>query len=125
MSSPNETLVSNFVKEFDAPAPDPEKVGAYFTDDAVYHNIPLDPIHGKDAIKQAVGGWKAMMLCNGWEIVHQVANGDVVMNERIDRFKVNGKDVALPVVGVFELRDGKIAAWRDYFDMAQFRAQFG
>lgn len=121
----NETIVTNFVKEFDAPTPDPEKVAGYFTDDAVYHNIPMDPIHGREGIQKAVAGWKAMMLCNGWEIVHQVATGNVVMNERIDRFKVNGKDVALPVVGVFELRDGKIAAWRDYFDMAQFQRQFG
>ncbi len=65
------------------------------------------------------------MACDGWEIVHQISNGDVVMNERIDRFTANGKAIALPVVGVFELRDGKIAAWRDYFDMAQFRSQFG
>ena len=25
----------------------------------------------------------------------------------------------LPVMGTFEVRDGKISAWRDYFDMAQ------
>lgn len=124
MTNTNEQIVTSFVKEFEVGAPDPEKVGAYFTDDAVYHNIPMDPIVGKTAIMAAVVGWKNMMLSNGWEIRHQVASGDVVMNERIDRFKANGKDIALPVVGVFELRDGKIAAWRDYFDMNQFRSQF-
>ena len=30
------------------------------------------------------------------------------------------RTVSLPVMGVFELADGKITAWRDYFDMAQF-----
>ena len=38
--------------------------------------------------------------------------------ERLDRFSVGGKPVELPIAGVFEIRDGKIAAWRDYFDMA-------
>jgi limonene-1,2-epoxide hydrolase len=126
MTSSNETVVSNFVKEFDVAAPDPERIGSYFTDDAVYHNIPVAPIAGKAAIMAAVAGWKAMMSCAGWEIVHQVSSGNVVINERLDRFNApNGKAIALPVVGVFELRDGKISAWRDYFDMAQFRSQFG
>jgi limonene-1,2-epoxide hydrolase len=31
----------------------------------------------------------------------------------------------LPVAGVFEVRDGKIAAWRDYFDLATFTKQLG
>lgn len=125
MSESNETVVTNFVKEFEVAAPNPQKVGAYFTDDAVYHNMPMAPINGKAAIIETVAGWKAMMSCNGWEVLNQVAHGDVVMNERIDHFIANGKEIGLPVVGVFELRDGKIAAWRDYFDMAQFRALFG
>ena len=63
------------------------------------------------------------MQSAGWEVKHQVAGGDVVMNERVDRFKVGGKDVSVRVVGVFELRGGKIAAWRDYFDLAEFQNQ--
>ena len=125
MTQTNETIVTNFIREFDSPAPDPEKVGAYFTDDAVYHNIPMAPVVGKAAIMATVGGWKAMMLSQGREVKHQLAAGDVVMNERIDRFKAGDKLVELPVVGVFELRDGKISAWRDYFDLAQFRSEMG
>ncbi|MGB4862318.1 MAG: limonene-1,2-epoxide hydrolase family protein [Tepidiformaceae bacterium] len=125
MTDSNETIVNNFVKEFEVAAPDPETVGAYFTDDAVYHNIPMAPINGKKAIMETIAGWKAMMACNGWEVLNQAASGDVVMNERIDHFIANGKEISLRVVGVFELHDGKITAWRDYFDMAQFRALFG
>jgi limonene-1,2-epoxide hydrolase len=51
------------------------------------------------------------------------ADGDVVLTERIDTFEMGGKDVVLPVMGVFEVRDGKIAAWRDYFDMATWTKQ--
>jgi limonene-1,2-epoxide hydrolase len=51
-----------------------------------------------------------------------VANGNVVMNERIDTLTVGGKEISLPVCGVFELDDeGRITGWRDYFDMAKFQ----
>ncbi len=47
------------------------------------------------------------------------------MNERIDVFTLNGNVVELPVVGVFEITDGKITTWRDYFDMAPIQAAAG
>ncbi|MGV9835694.1 limonene-1,2-epoxide hydrolase family protein [Nocardia niigatensis] len=31
-------------------------------------------------------------------------------------------EIELPVTGVFEVRDRRIAAWRDYFDMVPFTA---
>ena len=31
--------------------------------------------------------------------------------------------IELPVMGTFEGVDGKIAAWRDYFDLNQFMSQ--
>jgi len=49
----------------------------------------------------------------------------VVFTERVDHFTVAGKEVALPVAGVFEVRDGKIASWRDYFDMGSYQRQVG
>jgi limonene-1,2-epoxide hydrolase len=44
----------------------------------------------------------------------------VVFNERTDRFDMGAKWIELPVAGVFELRGGKISAWRDYFDRQMF-----
>ncbi|MFN0094382.1 MAG: limonene-1,2-epoxide hydrolase family protein, partial [Dehalococcoidia bacterium] len=91
--------------------------------DAVYHNIPMQPITGKATIAKALGGMSGQMKSAGWEVLHQTATGNMVMNERIDRFDVGGKSVAVRVAGVFEVRDGKIAAWRDYFDLAEFQNQ--
>jgi limonene-1,2-epoxide hydrolase len=46
------------------------------------------------------------------------------MNERVDRFTMpDGKTIAIRVAGVFEVRDGKVAVWRDYFDLAEFNNQ--
>jgi limonene-1,2-epoxide hydrolase len=47
----------------------------------------------------------------------------VVMTERVDVFKLPDKSFELPVMGTFELSDGKINAWRDYFDLNQFTSQ--
>ena len=58
-------------------------------------------------------------------ITHYQAENDagVVMNERTDRFLINNNWTEIRVMGVFELTDGRIVAWRDYFDMQQFSSQ--
>ena len=48
--------------------------------------------------------------------------GDIVIAERLDRTEAGDKSVDLPCTGVFEMKDGKIKVWRDYFDMATFTA---
>ena len=121
----NDEIITSFVREFDVPTPDAASLGRYFAEDAVYHNIPMKPVSGRAAIEKVLGGMQATMLSAGWEVRHQVATGDVVMNERIDRFTAKGKTIEIPVMGVFELKDGKITAWRDYFDLAMFQSQMG
>lgn len=118
-----ETIVTAFIAEFDAEHPDVQALLAYFSDDGVYHNMPGPPLEGRAAIEKGLA-YTQQMASQGWEIVHQAVTGNVVINERIDRFEVGGKPVELPVVGVFEVNDdGKITAWRDYFDMAFFQKQ--
>ena len=57
----------------------------------------------------------------GWNEIEREAIAGFDVIERIDTLEVNGKQVKLPVMGVFELTsDGKIACWRDYFDMGAF-----
>ena len=119
----NAEIVRNFCAEWDAPAPDGEQLASYFTEDAFYHNIPMDPIEGRENIRNALAGMAGMMVSEGWDVLALVADGDTVMTERIDKFDAQGNTVALPVMGVFELREGKIASWRDYFDLATFQKQ--
>ena len=54
------------------------------------------------------------------EILHQVVSDGVVMNERIDHITIGGREIALPICGVFEIQDGLIKAWREYYDSAPF-----
>jgi limonene-1,2-epoxide hydrolase len=98
----------------------------FFTDDAVYHNMPLQPVQGKDAIRGIFEMFIAPFMDGAeWEVRNIAAAGDVVLTERVDRFFGAGKKAELQVMGAFEIRDGKIAAWRDYFDMAEWTRQAG
>lgn len=98
-------------------------VGA-FTDDAVYHNIPLDPVTGPEAIRTFIEGFIGGVDAVEFQIRNIVGSGNVVLTERVDVFVAPGKRIELPVMGTFELRDGRIAAWRDYFDLQSFMSAF-
>jgi limonene-1,2-epoxide hydrolase len=102
---------------------DADEIGEFFTDDAVYHNIPMDPITGRDAIKSFIAGFAGGAEQIDFRVRNIVADGDVVLTERVDVFVMPNGKVELPVMGTFEVRDGRIAAWRDYFDMKQFMDQ--
>ena len=52
------------------------------------------------------------------------ATGPVVFIERLDRHRLTDKWVELPVTGVFEVREGRIIYWRDYFDAATILSQW-
>ena len=92
----------------------------FFTEDAIYHNIPMAPANGKDEIRATLEMFVPDSPTIAFEIRNVASAGAVVFTERIDRMTIAGNAVAVPVAGVFEVRDGKIAAWRDYFDLQQF-----
>ncbi|NLV79442.1 MAG: SnoaL-like domain-containing protein [Rhodococcus sp.] len=98
--------------------PDPVELASYFTDDAVYHNIPMDPVRGRVAIEEFLTEFVRSFGGIDFRIGNQIARDGLVLNERVDVFRMNGRTIEMPVMGAFEVVDGKIAAWRDYFDMA-------
>jgi limonene-1,2-epoxide hydrolase len=122
MTRSADEVVTEFCKKW--ASPDPEELAGYFTDDGVYHNIPMDPVQGPAAIQQFIAGFTAAFDGIDFRVHRQMSDGTagsgVVMNERTDvmRRKGGGGEIALPVMGVFEVVDGKIAKWSDYFDMA-------
>jgi limonene-1,2-epoxide hydrolase len=125
MSEANDTLIRNFCDEWDTAKPDVQRLLTYFTDDAVYHNMPVAPVEGKEAIGQTLTGLFGNMQSKGFEVRWQIATDELVVNERVDHFDADGKEIAIPVCGVFEIRDGKISAWRDYFDLGTWMQQAG
>ena len=102
-----------------------EDLAEFFTDDAVYHNIPIAPVTGKKDIASTISSFTAGVEGIEFRVLNIAAEGAVVLTERVDVFKLPDKSIELPVMGAFEVTEGKIAAWRDYFDMNQFTSQMG
>ena len=123
MTTANEKVVQDFCAAWARKNID-ELLG-FFTPDAVYHNMPLEPLQGIDAIRETINMFAAPAESIAFEMRGIASSGDTVFTERVDHFRIMGKRVALPVAGVFEIRDGKIAAWRDYFDMQSWLRQTG
>jgi len=94
-----------------------------FADDAVYHNMPLEPAVGAAAIRDLLAGFAGMMVDLTIDVHHQLAGGALVMQERTDAFTMGETRVSVPVSGVFEIEDGRIRRWREYFDMSQASGQ--
>jgi limonene-1,2-epoxide hydrolase len=118
-----ETIVRNFCAAFSRR--DINEILGFFAADAVYHNIPIDPVQGTEGIRAMLEQFVGPAESAEFEILHLAVNDNVVHTERVDRFRILGRDIALPVAGVFEIAGGKITAWRDYFDMQQFMRQSG
>jgi limonene-1,2-epoxide hydrolase len=87
------------------------------TDDLEYQNMMLPAVQGKDAMRDTCDMLLSLCEDSEWLVHHEVASGDLVMNERTDRFLKDGTWHDLPVAAVFQLRDGLIASWHDYFDL--------
>jgi limonene-1,2-epoxide hydrolase len=106
---------------------DLDRIVAFFSEDAVYHNIPLDPVTGREAIKATIASFTPGIDRIEFEVRHIAADasGNVVLTERVDRFFSPERTIEIPVMGTFEVADGVITAWRDYFDLNQFMSQLG
>ena len=122
MASENLETVRRFCDAFSRR--DPDEILDFFSDDAVYHNMPMPPVQGKAGIKTVLDMFLKPSTSVEF-IVLKIAEGEdgAVLTERLDKFALGGKNIELPVMGAFELTDGKIAAWRDYFDMAAWTRQ--
>jgi len=104
---------------------DPTELASYFTEDGTYHNMPMGPVTGRANVEQLIRGFTAAWTGTEWELRHVVARGDLVFAERVDRTRAGEKAVDLPCLGVFELENGRIKVWRDYFDLATYAAGLG
>ena len=113
-----EQVVNAFMAAFDRK--DLDGALALVTDDCYYDNVPLGDMRGREKMREFLAPIVAGNEPVKFEVLRQAAGDKVVMNERIDRFVMSGKQVALPVSGVFEVVDGKISFWRDYFDKGMF-----
>lgn len=96
---------------------------ALVTEDCVWDNVPMGAVTGPDAIRASLAPFLEPATGVEFVVRRSVTEGSLVMNERLDRFEIDGRWLEVPVMGVFEVDDGRISLWRDYFDLASFTTQ--
>jgi limonene-1,2-epoxide hydrolase len=114
MTSPAE-VVREFCSRVDRK--DLAAVEALLDEKVMYHNIGSEPAVGREATLAAVKVQFDMFDPIEFRICNLAVDGDTVLTERVDAITANGITAPVPVMGTFEIRDGRIVAWRDYFDM--------
>ncbi|MFQ3594774.1 MAG: limonene-1,2-epoxide hydrolase family protein [Sphingomonadaceae bacterium] len=95
---------------------------ALLAEDVVYDNVPMPTVHGRAAAR----AFLAQLPAEGmdWKLHAIAADGNTVLTERTDDFRLkDGRHISLRVMGAFDVQDGQITHWRDYFDLKQFLDQ--
>jgi limonene-1,2-epoxide hydrolase len=97
---------------------DAEALRPYLADEVIYQNTGMPAASGIDGVLENLAGQFAMFPDSyEYRTINIVADGNVVMNERLDMVKgPDGTVHALPVMGTFIVRDGKVTRWTDYWD---------
>lgn len=86
--------------------------------DCEYTNLPLATVRGPAAVRGVLEPFFAPTLENEFVVLRSAADGPLVFTERLDRHRLATGWVELPVTGVWEVREGHIEVWREYFDAA-------
>lgn len=85
----------------------------------VYQNVGFPTIYGRN---RAIKLFRSMPASMGFEVkIHRIAaDGASVITERTDALTFGPLRVQFWVCGVFEVYEGRITLWRDYFDLFDF-----
>lgn len=115
-------VVAEFIAAVEAK--DIDRALGYLAEDVSYENVPMDPIVGRELTGVVLRGFLEPATEVDWRVSREIVAGNVVVNERVDRFRIGKTWVQVPVVGVWEINDeGLITLWRDYFDMETYTSQ--
>ena len=104
--------------------PNLDRALSYVSADVVYQNIPLPPARGVREFEKQMRFFGKLVTHFEVRIHHIAADGPFVLTERTDVIEGGGMRLAPWVCGTFEVREGRIMLWRDYFDWAALSVAF-
>ena len=120
---PNVAVVMEMIAAWDAR--DGDKIADMFTEDGILHSMMIAPIKGREAIRPRM----KFLVDNASHMKISprtiAVTGNTVFLERTDSFTFKGHKGSVPVVGVLEIRDGKVAEWREYYDRKELLEAMG
>lgn len=103
-------------------AQDDETFLGLLDDDIVYHfHVGSRPLVGKAWVRKFLARYRDITADVKWRIDRYAETENELFVEGYEEYldTRSGDVIAHPYMGIFEFRDGKIAAWRDYFEMNQ------
>jgi limonene-1,2-epoxide hydrolase len=125
----SEQLVLDFIDAFYGQRIDIDAATALMADDFIWQlHVPLSPVVvGRDAARAELEKHNSLStgMVEGSEIRTIVSDGDTVVVERVDVNAMNDVAVSFNVTAIFEVRDGAIAHWREYWDTSHVARQLG
>jgi limonene-1,2-epoxide hydrolase len=129
MGAEEERLVREFLHFGEGRSQNVDELTSRMAEDVVWQvNVPLSAVVvGREAARAEIERQNTIStgMLEGSEIRTVGSSGDTVFTERIDVCEVGGKRISFHINGIFEVRDGKIAAWREYFDTCDMAEQLG
>jgi limonene-1,2-epoxide hydrolase len=96
-----------------------DEIVSHFDPDAVWHNMPYEPVHGLDGIRRVSESYAKRTSACYMEVLNLAVTGNVVLTERVDHLELDGRKVDAPAMGALEVAGDRIMAWRDYFDASK------
>ncbi|CAN5591697.1 limonene-1,2-epoxide hydrolase family protein [soil metagenome] len=93
---------------------------ALLADDLVYQNVGFPTIRGRVRTMKLMRGLSKPAFGFDVKIHRTASDGNTVLNERSDALIFGPLRLNFWVCGVFEVHDGRITLWRDYFDNLDF-----
>ena len=125
----NEKLVLDFIHAAYGERMDVDAMTALMAEDFVWQlHVPLSPVVvGREAARAELEKHSNLStgMIEGSEIRTVVSNADTVVVERVDVNAMNGTAVTFNVTALFEVRDGAITHWREYWDTSHVAQQLG
>ncbi len=97
---------------------------ACFTDDCqYYYHVGTRPFDGKEFMQKRIDMLWDHQVRSRWRIVNWAEDDDKILFEGVDEYdQPNDITVAMPYMGIYQIKDDKIWRARDYFDMAGYMA---
>jgi limonene-1,2-epoxide hydrolase len=125
----SEQLVLDFIHAFYGQRIDIDVATALMSDDFIWQlHVPLSPVVvGRDAARAELEKHNSLStgMVEESEIRTIVSDGDTVVVERVDVNTMNDVAVSFNVTAIFEVRDGAITHWREYWDTSHVARQLG
>ncbi len=113
--SPSAMLVEQFLDRL--AADDIDGAVQLLARDVEYVNVGLPTVHGRERVRRVLRATLGVPGA-GFEVyTHTIStNGRSVLTERTDVLKLGPLRLQFWVCGRFDVHDGQIVLWRDYFD---------